>query len=77
MEKFKENNDDRNLFWYAEKIPGDLLIKERPESGKDNKSSLWITDSSAKERRISMELPTGSWARLELQPATDGNLLLL
>ena len=77
MKKFKENDDDSNISWYAEKIPGNLLTKERPESGKDNKSSLWITDSSAKERRISLELPTGSWARLELQPAADGNLLLL
>ena len=77
MKKFKENDDKDNTSWYAEKIPDNLILKERTESGKDNKSSLWIIDSSAKERRISSELPTGSWARLELQPAADGNLLLL
>jgi len=76
MKTFKENDDD-NISWYTEEIPGNSLTKERSEPGKGNKSSLWITDSSAKERRTSLELPAGSWARLELQPATDGNLLLL
>ncbi len=54
-----------------------MLAKKGPKSGEDNKSSLWIIDSSAKEKRIFLEIPTGSWAKLELQPATEGKLQLL
>ncbi len=67
------------ISWYIEKAPDNagMLAKEGSNPGEDNKSSLWIIDSSAKERRTSLEMPTGSWARLELQPMADGNLRLL
>ena len=79
MKKIEENDGDRNISWYTEKAPDNagMLAKKGLKSGEDNKSSLWIIDSSAKEKRIFLEIPTGSWARLELQPATEGKLQLL
>ncbi|HEY9207130.1 MAG TPA: VWA domain-containing protein [Candidatus Methanoperedens sp.] len=79
MKKIEENDSDRNISWSTEKAPDNagMLVKEGPKSGEDNKSSLWILDSSAKEKRIFLEMPTASWARLELQPVASGNLRLL
>ena len=76
MKKFEENDGDRIIFWYTEKAPDNLLVKEGPKSGTNDKSSLLIIDSSAKERRIFLEIPPGSWAGLELKPEADGNLRL-
>ncbi len=77
--KFEENKSDWNISWYIEKAPDNagMLIKEGPKSREDNKSNLWIIDSLAKEKRIFLEMPTGSWARLELQSTANGNLRLL
>ncbi len=76
MKKFEENDSDDITFWYTEKAPVNLLLKKGPKSGKKNESSLWIIDSSAKERRISLEMPAGSWACLELQPEVSEKLRL-
>lgn len=80
IEQSKYGNDvNRDISWYTEKAPDNagMLPKESQKYGKDIKSSLWIIDSSAKERKISLEIPAGSWAWLELQPEVDGNLRLL
>jgi Ca-activated chloride channel homolog len=79
MKKIEENDSNRSISWYTEKTPDNAgtLTKEGQKHRENNKSNLWIIDSSAKERRTSLEMPSGSWAKLELQPEADGNLRLL
>lgn len=76
MKKSEENDGDDIIFWYTEKAQVNLVLKKGPKSEKKNESSLWIIDSSAKERSISLEMPAGSWAELELQPEVSENLCL-
>ncbi len=79
MKKLEGNDSDRSISWYTEKAPDNagMLVKEGLKSREDNKSSLCIIDSLANEKRIFLEVPTGSWAKLELQPAANGNLHIL
>ena len=79
MNKFEDNDGDLSIYWFTQNAPddADILTKEGPKNTEDNKSNLWIIDSLAKRRRTSLEIPSGSWAKLELQPQTDGNLCLL
>jgi len=79
MKKFEKNDRDQSVSWFTEKAPDNagMLAKEGQKYREENKNSLWIIDSSAKERRTSLEIPSGSWVKLELQPETNGSLLLL
>jgi Ca-activated chloride channel homolog len=78
MNKFKENDSD-SISWYTENAPDNagMLAKEGQKFRYDDKSNLWIIDSSSKERRTSLEMPSGSWVNLELQPEANGSLHLL
>ena len=79
MNKFEDNDGDMSIYWFTQNAPydADMLTKEGQKYKEDNKSNLWIIDSLAKKKRTSLEIPSGSWAKLELQPHTDGNMRLL
>jgi Ca-activated chloride channel family protein len=73
-----DDDDDDVYDWYSSDVPSspeDLsdegLFSEGEETG-----GIWIVDSSGKERRTSLEIPMGAWARLMIAPSESGELKL-
>ncbi|VVB68872.1 von Willebrand factor type A domain protein [uncultured archaeon] len=73
-----EKSSDRELVWYSSEAPvkADQLLDQGQAPGKQTNSSLWIVDSTEKEKRTSQEVSTGSWAKMMLLPAAGGELAL-
>jgi Ca-activated chloride channel homolog len=71
-------NGARGYDWYSLQAPSDAskLADEGPLAEYDGNNSLWIVDSMSKGRSSSLELPSNTWARLKLAPASDGELKL-
>src|SRR5512139_3065247 len=65
--------------WHTYETPEDanLLVEEGSISGaQQGRSSLAIVDSLGKQSRTSLEIPSGSWARLSLVPGESGQMQL-
>ncbi|MCX6678329.1 MAG: VWA domain-containing protein [Methanothrix sp.] len=64
--------------WYTYVAPEDAarLVEEGSISTEPDKGSLVIVDSTGMQSRISLEVPSGNWARLRLMPDASGELQL-
>ncbi|HWQ20830.1 MAG TPA: VWA domain-containing protein [Methanotrichaceae archaeon] len=64
------------LTWYSPDEPVDAysLSDEGARAGHGGKNDLWIVDFGDKERRTSLDIPPGNWARLRLEPAASGDI---
>jgi len=64
--------------WYGSEAPSvaDRLVDEGLRPGQEDNNGLWIVDSAEKERRTSLEVPMGAWARMMLAPSASGELKL-
>ncbi len=73
-----EKPSGQELVWYSSEAPvkADQLLDRGQAPGSQTNSSLWIVDSTEKEKRTSQEIPPGSWAKLMLFPAAGGELTL-
>lgn len=69
---------DQDIIWYAAQAPAEVgqLIEKGPLQANQNNKSLLIVDSSEREARTSLDVPSDSWAYLRLSPAADGELKL-
>ena len=69
---------DQESGWYAYETPEDSarLVEDGSISALPDKSSLLIVDSTGKQSRTSLEIPSGNWARLRLMPEASGELQL-
>jgi Ca-activated chloride channel family protein len=64
--------------WYsfdAPKAP-EGLSDEGLSSGQEETGGIWIIDSSGEEKRTTLEMPMGSWARVLMVPSGSGELEL-
>jgi len=72
-------DDDADVYdWYSfdassspEGLSDEGLLSEGEETG-----GIWIVDSSGEEKRTSLEIPMGAWARVMLAPSESGELEL-
>jgi Ca-activated chloride channel family protein len=64
-----------NEAWYNLSAPADAgnLTEEGWQQGE---KGLWIVDAAEKEKRNSLDIPMGVWAKLKLIPAASGELKL-
>jgi Ca-activated chloride channel family protein len=62
--------------WYVSLAPGDIgkLTDEGLQGSQNERNSLSIVDSTGKHSNISLDIPTGTWARLKLSPSASGKL---
>ena len=69
---------DQESSWYAYETPehSARLAEEGSISAQPDKSNLVIVDSTGKQSRTSLEIPTGNWAQLRLMPEASGELQL-
>jgi Ca-activated chloride channel family protein len=69
---------DQESGWYIYETPEDSarLVEEGSISAQPNKSNLVIVDSTGKQSRTSLEIPSDNWARLRLMPEASGELQL-
>jgi len=69
---------DQESSWYAYETPEDAarLVEEGSISAEPDKSSLEIVDSTGKQSRTTLEIPSGNWARLRLMPEASGEMQL-
>jgi Ca-activated chloride channel family protein len=73
-----EKSSDQELVWYSSEAPvnANQLLDQGQAPGGQTNSSLWIVDSTEKEKRTSQEIPPRSWAKLMLLPTAGGELAL-
>ena len=73
-----DTTPDQDIIWYAEQAPSEAgrLMDEGPLPANQDNISLLIVDSSGKEARTSLDVPSDRWAYLRLSPAADGELKL-
>jgi Ca-activated chloride channel family protein len=71
-------DDDNDADWYSYNAPTspEGLADEGPLSGREEAGGTWIVDSSGTEKRTSLEIPMGAWARVMLAPSESGELEL-
>jgi Ca-activated chloride channel family protein len=71
-------DDENDAGWYSfdARTSPEGLADEGPLSGREEAGGIWIVDSSSTERRTSLEIPMGAWARLMLAPSESGELRL-
>ncbi|HPJ84988.1 MAG TPA: VWA domain-containing protein [Methanothrix sp.] len=71
-------DDDNDADWYSYDAPTspEGLADEGPLSGREEAGGIWIVDSSGTEKRTSLEIPMGAWARVMLAPSESGELRL-
>jgi Ca-activated chloride channel family protein len=71
-------DEDNEADWYSFDAPtsAEGLADEGPLSGREEASGIWIVDSSGREKRTSLEIPMGAWARVMLAPSESGELRL-
>ena len=69
---------DQESSWYAYETPehSALLVEEGSISAQPDKSNLVIVDSTGKQSRTSLQIPSGNWAQLRLMPEASGELQL-
>ncbi|MCK9440503.1 MAG: VWA domain-containing protein [Methanothrix sp.] len=69
---------DQEYSWYAYETPEDSarLVENESISALPDKSSLLIVDSTGKQSRTSLEIPSGCWAGIRLMPEASGELQL-
>lgn len=72
------SGDDQGYDWYSLQVPdgSDQITDEGPQPAYDEKNSLWIVDSTGKNSRTSLEVPSGAFVRLKLVPEASGDLKL-
>ncbi|MFZ3147562.1 MAG: VWA domain-containing protein [Methanothrix sp.] len=69
---------DQEYSWYAHETPEDSarLVENESIIALPDKSSLLIIDSTGKQSRTSLEIPSGGWASIRLMPEASGKLQL-
>ena len=69
---------DEESGWHTYETPedADRLVEEGSIIAQQDRSSLAIVDSPGKQSRTSLEIPSGSWARLSLVPGESGRMQL-
>ncbi|MGB5101579.1 MAG: VWA domain-containing protein [Methanothrix sp.] len=69
---------DQEYSWYAYETPEDSarLVENESIIALPDKSSLLIIDSTGKQSRTSLEIPSGGWASIRLMPEASGKLQL-
>jgi Ca-activated chloride channel family protein len=69
---------DQESGWYVYETPEDSarLVENASLGALPDKSSLLIVDSSGKQSRTTLEIPTGAWAQLRLMPQASGEMQL-
>lgn len=62
--------------WYSFDVPGGSggLVDEGLATGEEEENALWIVNFDAKEKRTSLEIPMGYWARMMVVPIESGKL---
>ncbi len=72
------SESDQESGWYTYETPkgAPRLVEDGSISAQTDKSSLVIVDSTGKQSRTSLEVPSGSCARLKLMPVESGQLRL-
>jgi Ca-activated chloride channel family protein len=74
-----ESTDGREWMVYSEDNVAFQLVEDEVElwaSSASDSERLAIIDSSGEESRTSLEMPSGSWARMRLTPKGSGDLKL-
>jgi Ca-activated chloride channel family protein len=62
--------------WYSFDVPDGSggLVDEGLATDEEEENALWIVDFEAKEKRTSLEIPMGYWARMMVVPIESGKL---
>ncbi len=78
MDLFSGDDSGDEYTWYGTEAPSvaGRLVDEGLRPGQEENNGLWIVDSAEKERRTSLEVPMGAWARMMLAPSVSGELKL-
>ncbi|HOT07019.1 MAG: von Willebrand factor type A domain protein [Methanosaeta sp. PtaB.Bin039] len=79
MNRIDIDQDSEDKLWYFRSAPvadSGLRIGGTP-IGIAQTNGLWIADCAYRERRDFLEVPEGSWACLDLEPAAGGELALI
>lgn len=73
-----QSASDKENVWYTAEPPTDAeeLVEEGSQAMLLEKNGLAIVDLDGKEKRTSLDIPEGNWARLSLAPAADGEIEL-
>lgn len=72
-------DDDADAYdWYSSDAPSshEGLSDEGLLSQGEETGGIWIVDSSGMEKRTTLEIPIGAWARVMLAPSESGELEL-
>jgi len=69
-----DEGDDAD--WYSYNAPTSPEGLSDEWLSKEEAGGIWIVDSSGAEKRTSLEIPPGAWARLMLAPSESGELEL-
>ncbi len=69
--------DEAEWYRFGPPTSTEGLRDEGPSSGEVEEEGIWIADLEGKERRGSLEIPMGAWARLMIAPSEEGDLELL
>jgi Ca-activated chloride channel family protein len=69
---------DQESSWYVFETPADCarLVKSASMDVLPDKSSLLIVDSSGRQSRTTLDIPSGTWAQLRVMPPASGELQL-
>ena len=69
---------DQESGWYNYETPEDAarLVEEGSIGAEPDKSSLEIVDSTGKQSRTTLQIPSGNWARLRMMPEASGEMQL-
>lgn len=69
---------DDEYDWYSSDAPNspEVLSDEGLLSEEEESNGIWIIDSSGKERRTTLEIPMGAWAKVMIAPSESGELKL-
>ncbi|MDD2755163.1 MAG: hypothetical protein PHS80_06490, partial [Methanothrix sp.] len=64
--------------WYVFETPADSarLVESASIGALPDKSSLLIVDSSGRQSRTTLDIPSGTWAQLRMMPPASGELRL-
>jgi Ca-activated chloride channel family protein len=69
---------DQESSWYAFEPPADSdrLVESASMGALPDKSSLLIVDSQGRQSRTTLDIPSGTWAQLQVMPPASGELQL-
>lgn len=71
-----DQNPGDDYTWYSFEVP-DIsggLVDEGLATGEEKENALWIVDFEENEKRTSLEIPMGYWAKMMVVPIESGKL---